>query len=1058
MIRRILRTVTVFTALVAAYQAYVLFAVPMMVPPIKVRQPTANVPGGRPIDPNPATKYQLLLANYFPRNHWTQTQPPKVFASSDERAMLVLDDYKRYDETRVNNETFTRVDIVRFALLVFPTPPREGITPPRDAILLEAPNGARLKFSDFRPELGRIGQITGGQFPGRITIRSDMHEEGPDDDLIVETADLEMNTKLLYSQKPVRFRLGQNIGGGREMELSFLIDEHVLPRERKFKISGIDTLEIRRDVRMRLQLETDSLLPGGDEDPGSHAERGNEGKEAVPVEATCDGSFTFDFVRYVASLDGGVQLQQANPNGPADQLFCKKLQLKFAPKELFTAEPQPVILDPGKRQQRDLGRLEPVALEATGEPVIVNSPLRNAQARGDHIQIGLKEQRVRLAGPREAMLVYGINVLRAPLIDYQHPARGSASPVGRFRATGPGTLQYTIDPAKPDQVFQAAWQKLVDLSREQGQPVLSLDGRPQFAFATTGSLTADTMKIYLREVQSDTPAGAGLTVKTSDGAGTVQVVPHRIHAKGHVDIQSPRLTGRTGELLVMFRPEPVAATGAASGATSAAPGAAAATAGEATTAPVPSQSLTQRLTGGAPGASQQVFHIDCDRMQLEVQNRGETAEPLSLACTGNITFREVPPPGAVEQPLEIRGAQLTVDRLDTSPYVTLRGASAAGAPGSGPELAQLAGRGVTMYVNVLELDAAENRMWSDGPGKANLLVTRDLQGQTVTAPFPVELTWQGSVQFDGSVIAFERDVVVAGADDMLKCDQLAAKLSKKIIFGETIDPNSIEISEVECNGNVILNHLTRDNLGVTSHERAEVSRLSINQQTGAITGVGPGVIRSTRFGDGLAALAGQQDPAAPQLIAPPPGAAGSKLHFLRVDFQRGLSGNMITREITFHERVRSVYGPVDSWEQELDANRPETLPPEAMTMTCDEMRVNEDPVAARTAAASGQKSVVGPIQFQAIGNVRIDGQAPEQGPFTAQAARASYEAIKETFILEGDGRTPATLWRAGQTGAPPAARRIRYVRSTGDIAVDGIQYLEITPRDVESAKRPGNVR
>jgi hypothetical protein len=173
--------------------------------------------------------------------------------------MLVFDDYRREDDGRV--------DIERFALLVFPTPPREGITPPRDAIILESAQGARLQFDDFRPERGQIGQITRGQFPGRITIRSDMNEPGPDDDLLVETSDLEMNTKLLYTTSPVRFRLGQNIGGGRELEIRFLEDEHSKPNDPGLKIAGIDALEIRREVRMRLQLETDSLLPGDEKKP-----------------------------------------------------------------------------------------------------------------------------------------------------------------------------------------------------------------------------------------------------------------------------------------------------------------------------------------------------------------------------------------------------------------------------------------------------------------------------------------------------------------------------------------------------------------------------------------------------------------------------------------------------------------------------------------------------------------------------------------------------------------------------------------------------------------------
>ena len=54
------------------------------------------------------TKYQLLLSNYFPTDHWSQTRPPKVIASSNEQAMLVLDDYERHDDGRVDIERISR--------------------------------------------------------------------------------------------------------------------------------------------------------------------------------------------------------------------------------------------------------------------------------------------------------------------------------------------------------------------------------------------------------------------------------------------------------------------------------------------------------------------------------------------------------------------------------------------------------------------------------------------------------------------------------------------------------------------------------------------------------------------------------------------------------------------------------------------------------------------------------------------------------------------------------------------------------------------------------------
>ena len=69
-----------------------------------------------------------------------------------------------------------------------------------------------------------------------------------------------------------------------------------------------------------------------------------------------------------------------------------------------------------------------------------------------------------------------------------------------------------------------------------------------------------------------------------------------------------------------------------------------------------------------------------------------------------------------------------------------------------------------VLIDTVELDGSENRMWSDGPGKATLLVARDLAGNATATPIPLELTWQGGLKFDGQTIYFERDVTVAGMD------------------------------------------------------------------------------------------------------------------------------------------------------------------------------------------------------------------------------------------------------------------------------------------------------
>lgn len=1059
MLKRIIRSLVAFAAIVVAYQAYVLLAVPWMEPPIVPRQqapiPPPDIPGGN----TSGTRYQRLLANYFPPDHWSQQRPPKVIAGSNQQAMLVLDDYKRHDDGRV--------DIARFALLMFPTPLRDDVDAPRDAVVLEAPQGAKLQFDEFRPERGVIGRITRGEFPGRITIRSDMREPGPDDDLLIETADLSMNTKLLYSTNPVRFRMGRNVGGGNELEIRFLDDEHGVPSDSGLKIAGIDALEIRRDVRARLFLESDSLLPGEEKDkkkkepsPSPSLQGRGTKNDDSPVEVSCSGPFHFDFVRYVAGFDRDVEMRQIRADGPSDQLSAQQVDVHFAPRQEEGVAPETVVVDPSKRQQRDIGRLEPVAVVAQGHPVVVSSPMRNAEARGGRVQLGLRDRRVVVSGGSDVRLVYGSNVLQAPAIEYQHPAPEAGTRIGRFRATGPGTLDYVFDPKKPEQVFRATWQTSVGLGRYQGQPLLTLVGRPQMGVAKMGALEADQIQVFVRE--TDGSAGSGGVPLPGDigGDGKLQIVPDRLAAIGGVEVESRELTGNTEELLVAFRVEPPA-VGAPGAAGSPAPGVNGN--GEA----------NGRLAAVRPAEQpQQAYHINTDRLRIEVAVRGERMAPTNLSCDGNVLFREIPLVATAEKPLEVRGGQLTVDNLDSDMRVTVAGSPPGGASES--QEAVVAARGMNVLARTVQLDQRENRMWIDGPGKATMLMAGKGMGSlfgpaaankantpqpkpNAASVDPVDITWQGGLNFDGEFIVIRHNVAVQGADEWIHCHELAARLTKKVEFGKHTDQQSVDLAEIECRGQVVLDYRSRDELGLSSHERMKLERLSINQQTGAISGDGPGELRSTHFSDQMSMLAGPANGGKPNAVAPPPGVRGGKLHFLRVDFQRALAGNLIHRELRFVERVRTVYGPVDSWEQELDGSRRDQLPPDTMTLACDDLAINEDPQAVRAAVNPNEpdKRKIGPVQLRATGNVRIDGQSEAEGRFGASAESASYEQSKDVFVLEGSEGTPATLWRrqgADDNSPPLHAQRINYDRSTGQVS-GRFKYLEYVPPEAPQNAR-----
>lgn len=1050
MFQRLLSSAAMLIATIVAYQAYVLVAVPWLEPPLaeKVIQPVSQAEldrGGTAI-----AKYQHLLSEYFPADHWSLARPPKVIESGP--VMLVLDDYERHDDGRV--------DLTHFAFLIFPTPRQQSATPPRDAIILEAPQGARLQFDkNFRPERGQIGQITRGEFPGRITIRSDMHEPGPEDDLLIETSDLEMNSKLLFTQSEVRLRLGPNTGGGHELEIRFMEDDQAESQSGGLKIAGVDSLEIRREVKLRAYLGTDSLLPGdgpqdsskdktadnqrkklrrlpASGDPSLNESEGVELATAIelgdtsqpPVEVTCAGPFRFDFVSYIASFDRDVEVWQVNPSGQSDQLSCQQLDIHFTPKSAETG-PANAALDASRRQRQDIGRLEPDKLVAQGHPVVIISPSREAEVRGDRVQLMLQGRKVAIDGGRSVTLSYGPNIIRAPTIVYQHPASDATTKIGSFRADGPGTLRYVPDPKKPEQIFQASWQASVELGRYNGQPVLTIAGRPRMLVTEMGQLTADQIRVYLRELEVD---------------GKTRPMPDRMNAVGQVEIDSPELLARTRQLVANFQQEP-ADTGRRDG----------------TGSPRPlerSGGMGRFNLSRTRGSSSRVYQIVSDDMQLDVALRGRHAAPVRLSCNGNVAFRELPSMEMRDGPLEVRGAQLVADGLDDAVHITIRGVADSSAGGtevgtgiaSGAQLtslAQISARGLVVRAPDVQLDEAQNRLWIEGPGKATLSVSHDMAGRISGTPYPVEITWQGGLNFDGRAIAVERNVLVQGADDTVHCDALVGRLTIPIRFGERVDQEAIDLAEVECRGHVKLDHVSRDATGLTSHERMEIAQLLVHQKTGAISGEGPGVIRSTHFAAQLDALAG---PGAGRGASQAP---NTQLHFLRVDFQGSLVGNLTTREIEFRRRVRAVYGPVDAWEQEIDLDRPETMPPGALTLTSDKLGVNEDPLSATRATARGLPfggRSLGPMQVQmrAEGNVRIDGSSPAQGTFAAMAERAAYEQSKELFILEGTDRAPATLWFQKQVGGQFArndARKIQFQRLTNQVQVEGVQLFEFTP-------------
>lgn len=1097
MLGRLFHSLIAFGVVFAAYQVYALVVTPIIEPKL-ARQATPVIIDDEP-SRNVGGRYRKMLAAYFPQTHWALTSAPKVIKSG--KLMLVLDDYQR--------DNRGRVDLTKCAVLMFPTEPKSPTDAPTDAVILEAPGGARLQFDEnFNPTRGKIGRVTSGEFPGKITIRSGMEASGPADDLWIETRDLRMNESTIFTYEDVSFRYSGNVGRGRHMEIKLLEDEHARRGTGDAKIAGIESVEIFENVKLKLEVGKvnplqdavpdrvafDSLQRGSVYRPTAfrqptasptaasptlapteadvwadvptQAAPRNRGailpqaesttaSNNTPLEIACSGSLLIDLIQFTATFQKDVAVWQLNLQGQSDQLSCDRLALVFTPQGRngpLSPEDDP---DVGRTQRKALGKLEARSLIATGNPVRVDSPTRDIAVRGRRLEFQVADRRVTLSGGT-AVLTRGEDRVQAPIISYQHPPEESPAAIGELWIAGPGELQVTPSDGDASRAIKATWQALpgveypVRLNRtNKGQPLLTLLGNPEITSGSVGRLLSKRIRLYLREVAADGDGPAielGGSQKAKNQA-KLALLPDRIDASDGVEIISPDLAGKTEQLIVWFRQRKPGQAGANKGQTSG------------------------RKLGGDSSvlASRQEqagipkYQLNAKRTQIEVEVFGKTAEPTLLVCDGGVTFGETPNPQLREQPLRVSGQRIRATNLHKDTVKLTVYGQAEGQPIDANARATIQARGMTLRAADVHLDQEANRMWADGAGDALVQSKRDLLGQTTGGKTNLSLRWRGGLVFDGQRITVRDNVFGEGPHDWLRCNTLVATLTKPIQFGSGAGQHRVDIAQIDCQGGVTIDHRTVDAGGQRSHERAQLKTLQVNQRSGDIVGTGPGSIRSVHLSDSGSFLSASDKPSA--------ASTDSKLRFLRVHFQQGMSGNINNRVIRFHQRVQSVYGPVLAWEQEIPLDHPQGLPPNTAALDADLLEVYEDPLARYTnrqrpsvQPESNQRSLLGgksfgPIELKATGNVRLEGAAEGKGLFTAQAVNAVFNQLKEQFVLEGDGRRDATIWvqrRPGEEPTKNAARKITYWQETGKVKVEGFRSFEhnASPRQPSTATRP----
>lgn len=986
---RIIRSALSLAIVGVAYSAYALVAVPLV-------EPRQEVVGRKPVDEdviaqagNINQRYLQFFKHYFPDpDHWIHDNPKVLHA---EQAMLIIRDYHPRDDGLM--------ELKPCAMVFFPDSTTKIEDMPSDAIVLEALEGALLEFEGgLNLAKARIGRLLHGELRGPIRIRSGMREPGPGDDLLVTTRDVKLTQSRIWTDAMVEFQIGRNRGRGRQMEIRLLPGEGGGSSTAGLNIGGLQSFELAREVRMHFDMESAGLLP----DDGEPTKEVADARQSAPVDVVCQGPFHFDLLKHVATFEDRVDVIRANTNQPSDQMHCELLAVHFAPKR------------PAKKQKpldgspAEVGPLVPKMLEAQGEPVIVYSPSTGGEARCSRLEYDLISRKITLQSETEVILTKDASEVRAPSLVYQPAKR--AGRIGTLWASGPGWLRSTPGD-DPTQQFHVRWQKQVHLRRHEGVPVISVSGRPEIELTGQGKMTADEIHLWLSEHKT--------TQKTRAGKkSSVDIQPDRMMAQGQVEVESPELSARVNRLEMWLRHLPAAATQAAA----AWPSHLRLTQHRSEALPAGAANPTAAAAAAPP---QRHYDVQGELLKLQVAVRDRAMEVTDVTVERQVVFRETQTAQSDELPLVVRGDRLQLSKAQTEQSEV----EVAGQP------AMVEARGMTMEGAKIELKRGTNRLEIDGSGKMTLPIDRDLSGEAVTQGGRLAVDWQGGMTFDGQRMQFSRSVVARTDHQRLDTDMLSVQLNQRIDFARSRQAGNaaadeIAVREVVCSGGVMLLSRTLDAAGqTTSVDRFRVKEMAINQDTGELFAQGPGWLKTVRMpgqspGGGVA---GGVVPGAGEI------RLDGKLTYLRVDFAREMRGNIKRRSTTFFGNVNTIYGPVDAWDQVVDADAPQGLGERDVLLQSQELTVAEMTHDRREEAS---------LELEAKGNLSIEGRQ-----FTAQAHRMTYAQSKELMVLEGDSRSDAHLWRQASPGSAAShaqARKILFWRLDNRIEVDDAKYLNLS--------------
>ena len=1016
---------------VSSYLVYARFVVPKIEADAHITERTSpvRISSGNRVD----RKQQF--AHLFPTDAW-ELAPCKVLKTS--QGTVLFQDYQPYDDGRVEVFPFTMVIRDDSVEKNSPDNPDEKEPVP---IVLRSSQKAVLKFERaFKLEGGDPGKIQRGQLNGQVSIYRPASEIGADDDLKVLTSNVHLEKHKIYTLDDVEFEFGGNHGYGRSLDIELSHDTPLEAINTDFsKINGVRSLKLGFLQRLRIHPtpETEKrqsrLLAG----------------QKAPLEVRCQGAFEFDFARQLATFDNNVFVKQLDETGQS--LQCDNLALMFDSK---VSGDQP--LTQPKETQSGSQNLQLRRIVATGQPAILNAAEREARISANYLDYDMSLNRVIARRPEGVEMIIGQQSFTSNELEYRIREDGAIGPLiangpgsmTRYKDGKGFSAQWTkslsIQPETQDQ-------KRITLG---GQSAITLDRDTTIAGNDMQILLWEIAKpetdVQLAQSKSKSAnwkylphqlhAEGDVQIESAQMAGTTKNITLRWPNPTAADITrlfTPEIESETDPEITPYRsskiplPQIIHEHAPTNNPAS-----------QPVRVDAPIDPRIRQVVFTQPAQTVQEskpsnkFVFDGDLVEVDFSGHERSAKIQKLILEGNVTVRELDPENPDDEPVEIKGNQLYIIPQEGAQDEDIYRMNVSGN-------ASIFGKGLNLSGPEIHLDQAANRLWVVGRGSMDIETSEQEQptDQTNTVNTPeaapdapsvkpqnLTITWKGGMIFDGLKMYFEDNVSAVGIQSnedgqrsqvRSLSEGLSVLLSRPVNFRKLKGGRDQGIGKIEIHEMILVDQIANEKRAFTQapadSDRAPVRRpvvfvkqdfdpqgqptakqkiivphASVDVRSGNMRAAGPGTVMNWQMGkmerEGTAII---------QVSAPTqPDVTSSEKTFVRVNFDSVLIANQEQGRVRVDGKVRSLYVPVDNFDQQFDPDNP-TRPAGAIKMTCDQMEIAQWQPRNQTEKTS---------EFTARGSSVIVGD-----DFRATGSRIDFSESKGLLTLEGSPRDTANL-------------------------------------------------